>query len=191
MPGAMNRISAIRVCSKCPKLADLLNNLVVNTLRFLTLQSLEAASDNVFRRLVERLCDRVVALIRPVRTEDLVGPAPQKHVELTGDSLANRLVQAIVEEHGPASVGLHNAVESDLRDRDDLSHGLSPFFVFCVSHLEDERLAVLNSPKQPTFALALSSPPEVRIPGGCRQRSDTFKLPAVAKWLLIQALRAC
>jgi hypothetical protein len=125
---------------RCLKLADLLNNVAVNTLRFLPVKTVEAARDDVFRRLVERLGDRVVALVRPVGGEDLVGPAPQKHVELTGDSLANGLVQAIVQEgHGPASVGepvprillgatgrLHDAVESDLRDCDDPSHGFSP-----------------------------------------------------------------
>src|SRR5262249_49836984 len=124
---------------RCLKLTDLLNNVAVNTLRFFPVKTVEAARDDVFRRLVERLGDRVVALVRPVGGEDLVGPAPQKHVELTGDSLANGLVQAIVQErHGPASVGepvprillgatgrLHDAVESDLRDCDDLSHGFS------------------------------------------------------------------
>jgi hypothetical protein len=145
---------------RCLKLADLLNNVAVNTLRFLPVETVEAARDDVFRRLVERLGDRVVALVRPVGGEDLVGPAPQKHVELTGDSLANGLVQAIVQEgHGPASVGesvprillratgrLHDAVESDLRDCNDLSHGFSPVFsCICVSHPEDERLAVTNS----------------------------------------------
>src|SRR5437867_6970953 len=123
---------------RCLKAADLLNNVAVNTLRFLPLQTVEAARDDVFRRLVDRLCDRAV-LVRPVAGEDLVGPASQKHVELTGDSLANDLAQGLVHEgHGPASVGepvrrillgatgrLHDAVDSDLRDYDDLSHAFS------------------------------------------------------------------
>src|SRR5262245_43939890 len=101
---------------------------------------IEAARDDVFRGLVEGLGDRVVALVRPVAGEDLVGSPAQKHVELTGDDLANDPLRAVVHEgHGPASVGkpvrrillgatgpLHDAVDSDLRDRDDLSHGVSP-----------------------------------------------------------------
>src|SRR5262245_56526989 len=135
---------------RCLEMADLLNDVAVNTLRFLPVKTVEAARDDVFRCLVERLGDRVVALIRPVGGEDLVGSAPQKHVELTGDSLANGLVHAIVHEgHGLASVGelaarillgatgrLHDAVESDLRDCDDLSHG---FFQFLGFVPKDER----------------------------------------------------
>src|SRR5262249_7468442 len=112
------------------------------------------ARDDVFRRLVERLGDRVVALVRPVGGEDLVGPAPQKHVELTGDSLANGLVQAIVHEgHRPASVSepvarillgatrrLHDTVDSDLRDCDDLSHGFSPFSWLRTPRTNDRRV---------------------------------------------------
>src|SRR5262245_30764361 len=89
---------------RCLKLADLLN-VAVNTLRFLPGKTVQAACDDVFRRLVERLGDRVVDLVRPVAGEGLVGPAPQKHVELTGNGLANGLVQAIVHAgRGPASV---------------------------------------------------------------------------------------
>src|SRR5690242_9916224 len=83
-------------------------------------------------------------MVWPVGSEDLVGPAPQKHVEVTGDSLANSLVQAIVQEgHGPTSLRepvarilfratgcLHDTVDADLRDCDDFSHRLSPVFPF-------------------------------------------------------------
>src|SRR5262249_9887957 len=142
---------------RCLKLADLLNNVAVNTLRFLPVKMVEAARDDVFRRLVERLGDRVVALVRPVGGEDLVDAAPQKNVELTGDSLANGLVQAIIQEgHGPASVGepvprillgatgrLHDAVESDLRDCDDLSHGFSPVSWLRTPRTNDRRVFLL------------------------------------------------
>src|SRR4029434_1564025 len=74
--------------------------------RVLPVELVEGARDDVLRRLVERLRNRVVALVRPVGGEDLVGPASQKHVELTGDSLANGLVQGVVPEgHDPASLG--------------------------------------------------------------------------------------
>jgi hypothetical protein len=151
---------------RCLKLADLLNNVAVNTLRFLPVETVEAARDDVFRRLVERLGDRVVALVRPVAGEDLVGPAPEKHVELTGDNLANGLVhQGVVHEgHGPASVGepvarillgptgrLHDAVESDLRDCDDLSHGFSPVFAFRIQTTNDRRVS--GQPNEYFFSL--------------------------------------
>ena len=124
---------------RCLKLADFSNNVAVNALRFVPAKTIEAVRGDVFRCLVERLGDRP-ALVRPVGREDLVGPAAQKHVELAGDSLANGLFHAFVQEgHGPASVGepirrvlfgttgrLHDAVESDLRDCDDLFHDRTP-----------------------------------------------------------------
>src|SRR5258708_21956097 len=86
--------------------ADLVHDITAYVQRVLPVELVEAPRDDVFRRLVERLRDRVVALVRPVGGEDLVGPASQKHVELTGDSLANGLVQGVVPEgHDPASVG--------------------------------------------------------------------------------------
>src|ERR1043165_1346953 len=100
----------------------------------------EGARDDVFRRPVERLADRVVAMVRPVAGEDLVGPAPQQQVELSGDNLVNSLAP-VEEAHGPASMGepvarillgsagcLHDAVESDLRDCDDFPHSLFSSF---------------------------------------------------------------
>src|SRR5262249_39763438 len=114
----------------------------VDTLRFLPVETVEAACDDVFRCLVERLGDRVVALVRPVAGKDLIGPAPQKHVELIRDNFVNDLACGVVDKwHGPASVAkpvapillrttrrLHDAVESDLGDCDDLSHSPSPLF---------------------------------------------------------------
>src|ERR1700747_2235731 len=75
--------------------------------RGLPVEMVEAARDDVFRRLVERLRDPIIiALVRPVGGEHLVGPASQKHVELTGDSLVNGLASGVVHEgHGPGSVG--------------------------------------------------------------------------------------
>src|ERR687888_848026 len=124
---------------RCLQPADLVHDMTADVLRALPVELVEAARDDVFRRLVERLRNRVVALVRPVGGEDLVGPASQKHVELTRDSLANGLVQGVVQEgHGPASVGepvprillgaagrLHDAVQRDLGDCNDLSHHLS------------------------------------------------------------------
>src|SRR5262249_17123735 len=118
-----------------------LDSVAVNTLRFLPVETVERARDDVFRRLIERHADRVVALVRPVSGEDLVGPAPQEQVELTDDRLGNDLAQSVVSEgHGPAPVGepvarilfgatgrLHDAVKSELRDHDDPSHDFSPF----------------------------------------------------------------
>src|SRR5438105_5135458 len=72
----------------------------------LPVELFEAARDDVFRRLVERFRNWVVVLVRPVGDEDLVSPASQKHVELTGDSLANGLAQGVVQEgKNPASLG--------------------------------------------------------------------------------------
>ncbi len=120
--------------------ADFIHDITTYVLRVLPVETIETTRDDVFRRLVECLRDRVVALVRPVGGEDLVGPASQKHVELTGDSLANGLAQGVVQEgHGLASVGesvprillgatgrLHDAVQRDLGNGDDLSHCLSP-----------------------------------------------------------------
>src|SRR5919201_5377837 len=125
---------------RCLQPADLLHDITAYALRVLPVELVEGARDDVLRRLVVRLRDRVVALVRPVGGEDLVGPASQKHVELTGDGLANGLAQGVVQEgHGPASVGepvprillgatgrLHDAVQRDLGDCNDLSHWLSP-----------------------------------------------------------------
>src|SRR6266508_3720229 len=124
----------------CLKLADLPNNVAVNTLRFFPVETVEAARDDVLRRLVERLGDRVITLVRPVAGEDLVGPAPQKHVELTGDNFVNDLACCVVHErHGPASVGepvtrilsgatgrLHDPVESNFLDFFYLSYSSHP-----------------------------------------------------------------
>ena len=66
----------------------------------------------------------------------------------------HQLVQAIVQEgHGPASVGkpvppillgatgrLHDAVESDLRDCDDFSHGFSPVSWLRTPRTNDRRV---------------------------------------------------
>src|SRR5690349_23332049 len=41
------------------KLADLLNNVAIHTLRFLPVETAETSRDNVLRRLVEGLGDRV------------------------------------------------------------------------------------------------------------------------------------
>src|SRR5690242_3312418 len=120
---------------RCLAPADLLDNVAVNALRFLPLQAVEGARDHVFRRFVERLCDLAI-LLRPIAGEDLVGPSSQEHVELTRDSLVNGLAQGLVYEwHRPASEresvrriflgatgALHDAVDGELRDRDDLSH---------------------------------------------------------------------
>src|SRR2546427_348202 len=122
------------------RLATPVQDITAYVQRVLPVELVEAARDDVLRRLVERLRDRVVALVRPVGGEDLVGPASQKHVELTGDSLANGLVQGVVPEgHDPASVGepvprillgatgrLHDAVQCDLGNGDELSHSFSP-----------------------------------------------------------------
>jgi hypothetical protein len=125
--------------------AELVHDIAAYALRCLPVELVEGARDDVFRRLVERLRNRVVALVRPVAGEDLVGPASQKHVELTGDGLANDLLRGVVHEgHGPTSVGkpvrrillgatgrLHDAVQRDLGDCNDLSH-LSPVFAFRI-----------------------------------------------------------
>src|SRR5262245_36689022 len=148
--------------------ADFIHHITAYVLRVLPVETIETTRDDVFRRLVERLRDRVVALVRPVGREDLVGPASQKHVELTGDSLANGLAQGVVQEgHGPASVGepvprillgttgrLHDAVQRDLGNGDDLSHCLSP--VSSLRIPEDEHLTASISGCR--FAISLSGP---------------------------------
>src|SRR2546423_14012905 len=48
---------------RCLKLADLLNNVAVDTPRFLPGETVEAARDDVFRRLVARRGDRGVRLV--------------------------------------------------------------------------------------------------------------------------------
>src|SRR6187431_268208 len=92
---------------------------------------------DVFRRPVERLANRAVALVRPVGGPDIVGAASQKQVELPGDRLTQDLHQDLVpKQHKPSPVGeptlrvllttsgrLHNAVECELGDNNDLSHG--------------------------------------------------------------------
>ena len=137
--------------------ADFIHEITAYVLRVLPVETIETMRDDVFRRLVERLPDRVVALVRPVGGEDLVGPTSQKHVELTGDSLVNGLAQGVVHEgHGPASVGepvpwillgatgrLHNAVQRDLGNGDELSHCFSPLFF--ASYPNDERPARLRT----------------------------------------------
>jgi hypothetical protein len=126
---------------RCFQPAELVHDIAAYALRFLPVEMSEGARDDVFRRLVEGLPDRVVAVMRPVGGPYLVGPASQKQVELTGDNLANGLARVVVHEgHGPASVGepvrrillgatgrLHDAVERDLGNGNDLSHDL-----FCV-----------------------------------------------------------
>src|ERR671936_1031009 len=139
---------------RCLQPADLVHDITVYALRGLPVELVEAARDDVFRRFVEGLRNRVVALVRPVAGEDLVGPASQKHVELTGDRLVNGLARGVVHEgHGPASVGepvtrillgatgrLHDAVQRDLGDYDDLSHQLSPVFAFRIPRTNDRRV---------------------------------------------------
>src|SRR5690348_14293449 len=135
---------------RCLQPADLVHDITTYVLRVLPVETIETTRDDVFRRLVERLRDRA-GLVRPVSGEDLVGPASQKHVELTSDSLANGLAQGVIQEgHGPASVGepvprvllgatgrLHDAVQRDLADCYDLSHHLSPVFAFRISRTND------------------------------------------------------
>src|SRR5215471_2606012 len=141
---------------RCLQPADLGHDITTYALRSHPVEPVGTARDDVFRRLVERLRDRVL-LVRPVGGEELVGPASQKHVELGGDSLVHNLHQSIVPEgHGPASVGepiprillgaagpLHDAIHGDLGDRDDLSHDFSP--VFSRSYTYDERPALLST----------------------------------------------
>src|SRR4029450_8059402 len=92
--------------SRCLQPADLVHDITVYAQRVLPVEPVEGARDDILRRLVEGLRDRGGAVVRPVGGENLVGPASQKHVELTGDSLANGLVQGVVPKgHDPASVG--------------------------------------------------------------------------------------
>jgi hypothetical protein len=79
------------------------------------------------------------------------------HIELTGYDLANGLVQGVVPEgHGPASMGepvprillgatgrLHDAIQRDLGNGDELSHCFSPLFF--ASYPNDERPARLTT----------------------------------------------
>src|SRR5262245_35407033 len=125
---------------RCLQPAELVHDITAYALRGLPVEWVEAAGDDVFGRPVEGLRDRVVALVRPVGGEELVGPASQKHVEFTGDGLSYDLLRGFVHEgHGPASVGepvprillgatgpLHDAVQRDLGDCDNLSHDFSP-----------------------------------------------------------------
>src|SRR4029450_2494993 len=91
---------------RCLQSADLVHDITVYVKRVLPVEAVEGARDDVLRRLVERLRDRVVALVRPVAGEDLVGPPPQEHVDLAGDGLAKHLHHDLVPEgHGPTSVG--------------------------------------------------------------------------------------
>src|SRR4029450_4072776 len=83
---------------RCLQPADLVHDITAYVQRVLPVELVEAARDDVLRRLVERLRDRVVALVRPVGGENLVGPPSQNHVELTGDSLVNGLLQGVVPE---------------------------------------------------------------------------------------------
>src|SRR5687768_15907760 len=86
---------------RCLQPAELVYDILAQALRGLPVDSLEGARDDVFRRLVERLPDRVVVVVRPIGDPDLVGPASQEQVELTGDSLAYSLLPGVVEEwHG-------------------------------------------------------------------------------------------
>src|SRR5215813_7112599 len=139
--------------NRCHQPADLVHDIAAYALRGLPAESVEGARDDVFRRLVERLRDRVVALVRPVGGEELVGPTSEQHVELTGDSLANGLVQGVVPEgHDPAPVGepvprillgatgrLHDAVQRDLANGDEPSHCLSLHFSACGRQLAGSR----------------------------------------------------
>src|SRR5262249_6576649 len=115
--------------------ADLVHDIAANAPRVLPVELVERARDDVLRRPVERRRDRAV-LVRPVGGEDLVGPAPQEHVERTGDRLVDDPAQGVVPEgHGPAAMSesvarillwatgrLHDAVHRDLGNGDDLSH---------------------------------------------------------------------
>src|SRR5262245_12488275 len=76
-------------------LHDVLTQLRSLRVAFRLLPQRRGCAYDEFRRLVERLGDRAM-LVRPVGGEDLVGLAPQKHVELTGDNFAKGLIHAIV-----------------------------------------------------------------------------------------------
>ena len=60
---------------RCFQPTELVHDITVYALRFLPVEVSEGARDDVFRRLVERLPDRVVAVMRPVGGPYLVGPA--------------------------------------------------------------------------------------------------------------------
>src|SRR5437763_16000041 len=133
--------------------AELVHDIAAYALRGLPVEVIKGVRDDVFRRLVERLRNRVVALVRPVGGEELVGPTSEQHVELTGDGLANDLLRAGVHEwHGSTSVGepvprillgatgrLHDAAQRDLGDCNDLSHHLSPVYAFRIPRTNDRR----------------------------------------------------
>src|SRR5687768_9390301 len=175
---------------RCLQPAELVYDILAQALRGLPVDSLEGARDDVFRRPVERLPYRVVVVVRPIGDPERVGPASQEQVELTGDSLAYRLLPGVVEEwHGPAALGepvprvllgatgpLHDAVQRDLGYRNDLSHHLPGSVVLpdelhlafdpdLVRHEHApglERLVPLEPPL-PAVDLGLKAEPRARL----------------------------
>src|SRR5215475_13119976 len=69
---------------RCLQPADLVHDIAAYALRGLPAESVEGARDDVFRRLVERLADRVVALVRSVGGEEVVGPTSEQPLDVTG-----------------------------------------------------------------------------------------------------------
>src|SRR5438552_4755292 len=119
---------------RCLQPTDLVHDITAYVQRGRPVELVEAARDDVFRRLVERLRDRT-AMVRPVGSEDLAGSASKKHVELTGDSLANWFrasskkgmaqppwVNPFLGSLLGATGRLHDAVQRDLGNGDDVSH---------------------------------------------------------------------
>ena len=95
---------------------------------------------DVLRGVVQRLAAGLLRGVRPVRAEDLVGPASEQHVErvveLLGLDLAHQVVPVV---HRPAAVceaaavvllgsarGLHDPVEGQEGGHDQLPHRPSP-----------------------------------------------------------------
>src|SRR5688500_2324144 len=175
---------------RCLQPAELVYDILAQALRGLPVDSLEGARDDVFRRPVERLPDRVVVVVRPIGDPDVVGPASQEKVELTADGLAYSLLRGGVEEwHGPAALGepvprvllgatgpLHDAVQRDLVYRNNLSHHLPGSVVLpdelhlafdpdLVRHEHApglERLVPLEPPL-PAVDLGLTAEPRARL----------------------------